>query len=112
MQIFKYWKTLTSVATGIIAIAGAFVILDIEFPRPAWASEVKVLSNYVSEVDSIITSQQLDDTRLRLYQNEREQNKYRRDNQVIPQYLIEERVLIERQIDNLQIRLHRLREKD
>ena len=109
MNISRTWKIISSVATGVVAISTAFIVLGLEFPRPAWASELKALAGHVIELDSTITSQQLDDTRLRLYQNERERRAYITENSAVPQFLISERVLLERQIENLTQHLDTLR---
>jgi len=109
MSILKYWKSITTTATGIVAIAGALLVFDIQFPRPAWASELKQLSGYILEIDNKVTSQQLDEAKLQLYRNIRERSTYERRQDPVPHFLIQERVILERQIDNLQDHLDSLR---
>jgi hypothetical protein len=82
------WTVAT--ATGIVAISGALAVIGVDTPRPAWASELQIAEAKIQELDSIITSQQLEDTTLRLYQNLREQNIYKREDDDIPNYLLEE----------------------
>lgn len=112
MEFIKSWKTLTAIASGIIVISGALVILGIEFPRPAWASEIKELSGYIVEVDNKVTSEQLDKAKLQLYRNLRESADYRDRGERIPSFINQERVMLERSIDELQTHLDYLRSND
>jgi len=104
------WKKITSVAAGVVTLAGAATVLGVkEFPRPAWSSEVVELAGSLVELDSRLTSQQLDDTKLRLYQNQREQRKADREENQIPLFLLKEQTDLERIIDDLETRLNKLR---
>lgn len=95
-------------AGAIIAVAGVFAVFGVdEIPRPAWSSELKALAGNVVELDSRVTSQQLDDTKLRWFQNAREQKKFPDDD-----LLIEEQVSLERKIDELEYSLNELRDAD
>jgi hypothetical protein len=106
--IKNYWKSITTVASGIVVIGGAIVVLDVEFPRPAWASEIKQLSGYVIELDNKVTSQQLDEAKLQLYRNLRERSRYDASGESAPFFLTQERVILERQIETLQSHLKSL----
>lgn len=104
-------KAISFVATTVVAIAGAMAVFDLQVPRPAWAGEVQKLAAKVVELDSVVTSQQLDDAKLRLYQNQREQLKWDQSNGEVPEFLINERILLERKVDDLEDRLDDLREE-
>lgn len=104
------WKTIITICGGITTVAATATVLGIkELPRPAWASEVYEVAENMVELDSRLTSQQLDDTKLRLYQNLREQRQADRDENAIPTFLLKEQTELERQIDNLQNHLDNLR---
>ena len=109
MNISRTWKIVASTATGLVAVATALTLIGLEMPRPAWASELKALAGHVVALDNALTASQLDDTRLRLYQNERERRTYITDNLAVPQFLITERVILERQIEDLTQHLNSLR---
>jgi hypothetical protein len=107
------WKrklTMISLAAGtIVSVAGALAVFNVTPPDPVWQHELNGEIHYVEqrilELDSIVTSQQLDDARLRLYQNEREQTEWEMEQGFVPNFLIQERVLLEGQIESLQRRL-------
>lgn len=104
------WKVIVTTASGVTAVAGALAVFGVdEIPRPAFASEVIQLAGEVTELDSRVTSQQLDDAKLQLYQNRREQVTAEREHNAIPLFLLEEQTVLERRIDNLQHRLQKLR---
>jgi len=110
MAITKYWKSITATATGLMSIIGVLTFLEISIPRPAWASELREIAEYLVDVDSRVTSQQLDEARLQLYRNIRERSGYERRDEEIPDFLTQERVILERRIENLQEHLDFLRE--
>lgn len=109
MAISTKFMTISGIASGIVAIAGVFALLDIEIPRPAWAGEVRELNAKVLEIESTVTSQQLDDAKLRLYQNQREQIEWQQEIGTVPEFLLNEQVLLERKVDNLQDTLDDIR---
>lgn len=110
MQFKKHWKSISSFATGIVAISSVFIVFELEVPRPAWASEIKDLSTYVIEVDNKITSLQLDEAKLQLYKNIRERKKFEEEGRRIPLFLLQEKVILERKINRLETHLKSLRE--
>lgn len=104
-------KTLTAiglVSATIVSLGGAATVLDV--PRPVFAYELAQLSQEVIELDNIVTSAQLDDNRLRLYDNLREQDRYERSNTEVPKFLLQEQILLERKIDDLDDRLDNIRD--
>lgn len=102
------WTKLTTVATGIVAVAGAAAVFGLkEVPRPAWSSEMQSIAGNLIELDSRVTAQQLEAAKLRYYQNLREQAEF--NGHLVPDYLIEEQVQLEQLIDELEIRLEKLR---
>lgn len=116
MSVYRWFinhiKVIGLVSGTLVSVAGAFAVLEIEFPRPAWSNELQELAENVIELDNVISSQQLDDTKLRLYQNQREQRLWKDESGTIPDFLINEKVLLERKIDNLENRLEKLRNLD
>jgi len=99
------------VAGTIVSVAGALAVFDIEPPRPVFKSQLVQVQMQVLELDSIITSQQLNDQRLRLYQNERESQQWLTEEGFVPDWLLEERVLLESEIDALRNRLDVIRQQ-
>lgn len=87
-------------------------MLGIEIPKPVFAGETKKLFLYISEVDNKITSEQLRDTKLRLYQNIREQQTYKNQANSVPNYLLNEQVELERRVDDLENHLDSLRKNN
>lgn len=112
MSIPNWLKYVGSVAAVIVSVGGAFAVLGIESPRPAWASEIRLLQKQIFELDNIITSQQLDDTMLRIYQNLREQQLYINDNDPIPDFLLLEQTELESRKRELEDRLEAIQELD
>ncbi len=101
-------KAIAAVSAGIVSIAAALAVLGVnDFPRPAWSSELRELIGQHIELDSRVTSQQLDDTRLRWFQNDREQRQYPDDPN-----LLQEQIILDRKIDDLTNRLEELRDAD
>lgn len=84
-----------SVASAIVAIAAALALFNVPVPRPVWASELQMVEGKLLELDNIITTDQLDDVTLRLYQNLREQNRYERIGDEIPDLLLQEQSTLE-----------------
>ena len=108
--VMKQFKTVGIVAATIVSTAAALAVFDVNIPRPAWSSELMKLAGNLIELDSRVTSQQLDDTKLQYYQNLREQEKY--DSGTKPDYLVDEQILLESRIDGLKNRLDELRAAD
>ena len=101
-------KTIGIITGTTVSFAAALAVFGVDsLPRPAWASEVMELAGELIELDSRVTAQQLDDTKLQYYQNLREQDKH--DAGFEPEYLIDEQILLERRIDDLGARLDQLR---
>lgn len=99
-----------SVAGALTAIAGAFAVFGVPVPRPAWAAELKQVEQKILEIDNIITSEQLDETTLRLYRNIREQQIYINRGEDIPDFLLSERSTLEGRQRVLQLRLDNILE--
>jgi len=104
-----YVKTISAVIGLLIGIVTIFSLFNIPFPRPLWHSEIRPIKADIVELDNIVTSQQLDDAKLRLYQNEREQIQWAEEGPA-PEYLVQEKIILERKIDNLDNRLDNIRE--
>jgi hypothetical protein len=109
-KISKHKKLalLGSTAATIVAVSGALAVFGIQTPRPAWSSELVLVEAKILELDNIITSQQLNDITLRLYQNLREQNNYTRSGEEIPAFLLQEQPTLEIQKRMLEQRLDRI----
>ena len=105
----KRLTNISLIASCVIAVAGAMAVFKIEFPRPAWSAELKQLHSQVLILDSTLTSQQLDNNKLRLFQNKREQLSWYKETGTIPEFLLNEQILLERKIDDLQTHLDFLR---
>lgn len=104
-------QTISLVAGTVVAVAGALAVFGVkDVPRWAWHSEHVQLAGDLTELDSRVTSQQLDDAKLQLYQNQREQRKYPAGD--YPPILLDEQIDLERRIDDLQEHLDDLREQD
>lgn len=102
------FKAIGIAAGALVAVAGALAVFGVdEVPRPAWSGELKALAGNVVELDSRVTSQQLDDTKLRYFQNARERRKFPDDD-----LLIQEQVGLESKIDELEYRLDELRDAE
>ena len=103
-------KTVGILAGTVVSVAAALAVFGVErVPRPAWASEVFELAGSLVELDSRVTAQQLDAAKGRYYDNLREQDKY--DAGEEPDYLLDEQIFLERQIDDLEDRLEDLRDE-
>ena len=104
-------KTISMICGAVLSVAAVGTLIGIkEVPRPAWSNELIRVASDVTELDSRVTAQQLDDAKLRYYQNQREQSEYPRAN--VPDYLIDEQILLERRMDELEDRLDDLRSDD
>ncbi len=107
MQL-KYTKTIATVAGAIVSVAAAMAVFGVkDVPRPAWSGELRELVGNVVELDSRVTSQQLDDTKLRWFRNHSLQLEHPGD-----ATLQQEQVDLERKIDDLEDRLEELRDED
>ena len=104
----KYTKTITAIAASIVAVGGALAVLGVEnVPRPAMSSELRELAGAHVELDSRVTSQQLDDAKSWQFKIKREL-KVRPDDEL----LIEELISTDRKINDLEHRLDELRSAD
>ena len=102
------FKTVGAIAAALVSIAAALALFGVtELPRPAWSSEVFKVAESLTELDSRVTCQQLDDVKLQYYQNLREQDSYETGQE--PDYLVTEQIILERRIDDLEVRLDYLR---
>lgn len=102
-------KTVSVISGVVLSVAAALAVFGVEeVPRFAWSSEVTTISEGLVELDSRVTIQQLDDTKQQYFQNTRERNKYPMGEEP-PPYLLDERILLERKMDDLEHRLEILR---
>ena len=106
----KGWSAVIAIAAGIITLSSALTIFGVDTPRPAWSSELRVAEMKIMELESVITSQQLNDTTLRLYQNLREQQQYKNQQQKVPNFLLQEQPKLEIQKRSLERKLDQLGE--
>ncbi len=105
----NYFKTLSVAAGAVLSMAAVATLLGVkDVPRPAWSNEMEQVAGDLIELDSRVTSQQLDDIKTQYYQNQREQREY--EVEPVPDYLIEEQIELERLQNELEHRLKELRE--
>jgi len=104
----KTFSIVTGAALSAVALLAVFGVDNI--PRPAWASEVIELAGNVTELNSRVTSQQLEDTRLQYYRNLREQDQHEPGSE--PDYLIDEQAALESRMDLLESIMDELRATD
>ena len=97
-------QTISLIASTVVASAAALAVFGVkEVPRWAWHSEHLQLAGDLTELDSRITAQQLQDKKL-----EKVQNLIKQSEDPVPEvktYLLEQEVLIDQQIYDLQKRL-------
>ena len=102
-------KTIGIITGTTVSIAAALAVFGVDnIPRPAWASEVIELAGNVTELNSRVTAQQLEDTRLRYYRNLSEQDQYAPGSE--PDYLIQEQTALETHMDLLESIMEELRD--
>ena len=108
-KVKRYFTMIGLVAGTVVSVAGALAVFDVTIPRPVFASELITVQQQVLRLESVITSQQLSDRRLRLYQNEREQREWEELDGYVPDFLLNEKVELERIIDDLEHKLKTIR---
>lgn len=101
----RTWTVIGTVAGALVAVGGVLSMFDIPVPRPAWSDELIVVEGKIAELDQMLTSDQLSNTTLRLYQNLREQEKYVQDRIPVPDFLLNEQTMLESRKRTLEKRL-------
>ena len=115
METFKHLasniKLWGAVVASVVALYSGLAFFGIEVPRPAWAAEVRSVQKQVIELGVDVTEREAEHTRLRMYQNEREQNTYTHERKPVPDYLLKERAELEAKLDRIQNELKVLRDR-
>lgn len=107
----RYRKTFLSLGTiagAFVSISAALTVLNISIPRPAWAYEVVKLAGNIVELDSRVTTEQLNSTRKQWYENQRAQDHYEQEREKAPSFLLDEQLFLEQRMHELQMRLNDL----
>lgn len=103
-------KQIATIAGTVTAIAGAAAVFGIkEFPRPAWASELKQLAGEVVTLKSSVTAQQLEAAKLSEYRNLSQQEAFKLEGKPVPQILVEEQIKLQSRVNELEDELENLR---